>query len=200
MLGRFMHLRREELLLQKMKKVYLIHAWGMDSNEAWYPWLKKELEKKKIKVYAFDMLNTNNPKIESWVKYMEENIKEVDEETYFVGHSIGCQTIMRYLEKLPKHKEIGGCVFVAGWFNLDNLGKEEIIIAHPWVNTKINFDRIRRHMERSLCIFSDNDPYVSLSESKIFKDELGAKIIIKKGMRHFDEVEKIEEVLNFLLK
>lgn len=183
-----------------MKKVYLIHGWGRNSEEKWFVWLKQELTKKKIKVYAFDMPNTDNPKIETWVKFLEEKIKNIDEETYFVGHSIGCQTIMRFLEKLPKHKTIGGCVFVAGWFDLVNLTKEEIAIAHPWIETKINFDRIRRHMNNSLCIFSDNDDLVASSEHKIFKEELGAKIIIKKGAGHFENVEKIPEVLDFLVK
>ncbi len=183
-----------------MKTVYLIHKWGGNSEEKWFVWLKQELAKEGIKAYAFDMPDTDNPKIEKWVKYMESRIKNVDGETYFVGHSIGCQTIMRYLEKLPKHKTIGGCVFVAGWFGLTNLSKEEIAIAHPWINTKIDFDRIRRHMEKSLCIFSDDDNWVASSEHKIFREELGAKIIIKKGMGHFDDAEQIPEVLKFLLK
>jgi hypothetical protein len=183
-----------------MKTVYLIHGWGRSSEEKWFVWLKEELTKKKIKVYAFDMPNTDNPKIEEWVRYLEENIKNVDEETYFVGHSIGCQTVMRYLEKLPKHKIIGGCVFVAGWFDLVGLNKEEMAIAHPWINSKINFDRIKRHMKNSLCIFSDDDNWVASSERKTFKEELGAKIIIKKKMGHFENVEKIQEVLDFLIK
>ena len=99
----------------KNKKVYLIHGWGGSSEGGWFDWLKEEFSKCNIKVYAFDMPNTDNPKIEKWVKYLEENIKDVDEQTYFIGHSIGCQTIMRYLEKLHKHKKIAGCVFVAQW-------------------------------------------------------------------------------------
>jgi len=183
-----------------MKTVYLIHGWGRSSEEEWFTWLKEELTKKKIKVYAFDMPETDNPKIEGWVRYLEEKIKNVDEETYFVGHSIGCQTIMRFLEKLPKHKTIGGCCFVAGWFDLVNLTKEEMAIAHPWINTKIDFERIRRHMSNFLCVFSDDDNWVASSEHEVFKEKLGAKIIIKKKMGHFEGVEKIQEVLDFLIK
>jgi len=183
-----------------MKKAYLIHCWGGNSEGAWYNWLKKELEKKDITVYLFDMPDTNNPKMETWLKYMEENIPvdSLDEETYFVGHSIGCQTIMRFLEKLPKQKNIGGCVFVAGWFDLINLKPEEIEIAHPWINTKIDFARIKRHTDNFTAIFSDNDPVVHLDESKKFKEQLGAKIIIKKKQGHFDSVDKIPEILKVI--
>lgn len=38
-----------------------------------------------------------------------------DENTYFIGHSIGCQSIDRYLEILPSETKIGGVVYVAGW-------------------------------------------------------------------------------------
>jgi len=183
-----------------MKTVYLIHGWGRSSEEGWFVWLKEELAKKKIKVYAFDMPETNNPKIEAWVKFMEEKIKDANEETYFVGHSIGCQTIMRFLEKLPKNKTIGGCCFIAEWFDLVNLTKEEIAIAHPWINTKIDFERIRRHTDNFLCIFSDNDDWVDSSEHNLFKEKFGAKIIVKKKMGHFEDIKKIPEVLDFLVK
>jgi len=182
----------------KMKKVYLIHGWGGNSSsESWFKWLKEELRKKKYKVTAFDMPNTDNPKIEAWVGYLRKKINDVNEETYFIGHSIGCQTILRFLEKLHKHKKIGGCIFVAGWFDLINQEPEEIKIAHPWTNTKIDFIRILDHCNNFLAIFSDNDPYVHLDEVKKFRKNLGAKIIVKHGEGHFNETEKIPEILEF---
>ncbi len=182
----------------KIKKVYLIHGWGFNPEMNWYPWLKKEFLKKGFAVIVYDMPNTDAPKIEEWVRYLEKNIKEIDEQTYFVGHSIGCQTIMRFLEKLPKHKRIAGCVFVAPWFNLINLEAEEIKIAHPWINSKIDFGRIKEHCANFLAIFSKDDPSVHLDESNKFKENLGAKIIIKKGFGHFDSAEKIPEILEFI--
>jgi len=186
-----------------MKRVFLIHGWGGDATNHWFPWISKELTKKGYKIKSFDMPDTENPKIDEWVNYLGDNIlsQELDEHTYFIGHSIGCQTIMRYLEKIPKQIKIGGCVFVAPWFNLNNLDSEEVSIAHPWINNKIDFERINRHTKNILCIFSDNDPYDNLSDSKIFKEKMDAKIIVKKGEGHFtldDGVEKIPEVLEFI--
>jgi len=185
-------------LNNKMKKVYLIHGWGGSSEGGWFDWLKTELKARGYEVKAFDMPNTDEPKIEEWVGYLIDNIKDVDEETYFVGHSIGCQTVIRFLEKLHKHKKVGGCVFVAGWFDLINLEPEELLIAHPWVNSRIHFDRVLDHCNNFLAIFSDNDPYVHLNEIKKFEENLGAKIIIKKGLDHFNTVEKIPEILKFI--
>jgi len=186
-----------------MKKVYLIHGWGSSSKEPWFVWLEKELRKKGWEIYAFDMPNSENPKIEEWVDYLIKNIgpNNIDEHTFFVGHSIGAQTILRFLEKLHKHKRIGGCVFVSPWFDLINLEPEELEIAHPWINSQIDFGRILDHDTKFVCIFSDNDPYVHLDESKKFKEKLGAEIIVKKDKGHFDSasgVLKIPEILKYL--
>ncbi len=183
-----------------MKKVYLIHGWGGTGSGGWFNWLKQELPKKGFEVESFDMPNTETPKIEEWVGYLEEkiNLDEIDERTYFIGHSIGCQTIMRFLEKLHKHKKVGGCVFVAGWFDLIGLEKEEFEIAHPWINLEIHFERILDHCNNFLALFSDNDSLVHLDEVEKFKNNLDAKIIIKHDKGHFNEVEKIPEILEFV--
>ena len=82
-----------------MKKVYLVHGWGgSDSSEGWFGWLKKKSKENEIKVISFNMPNTNKPKIEEWVGFLEKNIKEIDKETYFIGHSVGCQAVLRFLE------------------------------------------------------------------------------------------------------
>jgi len=185
------------------KKVYLIHGWGGSSREEWFDWLKKELLNKGFEVKAFDMPNTENPKIEDWVGFLEEKISlgGIDEKTYFVGKSIGCQTIIRFLEKLHKHKKIAGCVFVAGWFNLTEEAYENELdkkLMHSWTTSEINFERVLDHCNNFLAIFSDNDPFVHLDEAEKFKEKLGAKRIIKHSKGHFDEVEEIPDILNFI--
>ena len=186
-----------------MKKVYLIHGWGGSSRGGWFDWLKQELPKMNIKVDALEMPNTDYPKIEEWVGYLMNTVKEIDEETYFVGHSVGCQAIMRFLEKLPESIKIKGCVFVAGWFNLKEEASEDdedLKIARPWLETPIDFEKVKQHTNNFLAIFSDNDPYVPLSDKEIFKEKLNAEIIVKNNQGHFNEAEKIEEALKFILK
>ncbi len=189
-----------------MKKVYLIHGWGgSDSSEGWFGWLKKELKERKIELTVFNMPNTDYPKIEEWTTFLKEKIKEteIDSETYFIGHSIGCQTILRYLEKLPEKMKIAGCIFIAGWFNLIEecyTNDEERQIAKPWIEKKIDIEKAKIHTNNFLAIFSDNDNCVPLSDSKIFKEKLGAKVVIKHNEGHFNETLKIPEIIDFLEK
>ena len=126
-----------------MKRVFLIHGWSGNPKEPWFVWIKKELEKRNFKVTIPKMPNPDYPKIDVWVNFLKRVIKNPDKNTYLIGHSIGCQTILRYLEKL--NKKIGGCVFVAGFFNLDNLEtKKEQKIARPWLKKNINFYKIKK--------------------------------------------------------
>lgn len=191
-------------LVKIVKKVYIIHGWEGYPENNWFPWLKKELEKRKFKVIIPSMPNTEEPKIEEWVSFLKKQVNQPDKNTYFIGHSIGCQTIMRYLETLRGDVKIGGIIFVAGWFNLINLEtKEAELIAKPWLETLINFNKILSHNKKFVVIFSDNDKFVPLTDAKLFKNRLGAKIIIEKNKGHFDDENLVKElpvVLKELLK
>ncbi len=88
--------------------------------------------------------------------------------------------MLRFLEKLHKHKRIGGCVFISPWLSLMNLEPEELEIAHPWINSHINFERIIDHKTNFTCIFSTNDPYVHLDESKSLRKSLVQRLLLKK--------------------
>lgn len=189
-----------------MKTVYLIHGWGgSDSSEGWFGWLKNELKKKEIKIIVFNMPNTDYPKINEWIGFLKENIKEEDlnEETYFIGHSIGCQAVLRYLEQLPENIKVSRGIFIAPWMELDKNtieeeGEEVKEIAKPWMETPINFEKVKKHTKDFLCILSDNDPYVPLSNEKFFKEKLNAKTVIKSNEEHFNETKEIKEIIDFI--
>ena len=182
-----------------MKKVYIIHGWGGYSEEGWFPWLKKELEAKGFEATVFEMPESQIPKIETWVKYLEDNIQDPDEETVLVGHSIGCQTILRYLEKLPLGVKVGKLILVAPWFVISNLKEEELPVAKPWEEIPIDEKNVLSHViSRIVAIFSDNDPFVSSSNQEIFSKEYEAEIIVQHKKGHFfgnDGVNELPVVL-----
>jgi uncharacterized protein len=168
-----------------MKRAFLIHGWGGNSQKDFFPWLKPQLEKLGYEVHVPDMPNTENPAIGPWVSKLSEIVGTPDRNTYFVGHSIGCQTILRYLEtiKIP----VGGAVFVAGWFNLENLESDaERKIAKPWIETPINTAKVRSVLPLSTLIISENDPYNCLEENKRKFAEIMTKGIVMPFSGHFN--------------
>ncbi len=185
-----------------VKKVFIVHGWEAHPEDEWYPWLKKELEKKGFQVEVPQMPNTDEPEIGAWLSFLKKKVGTPTTETFFVGHSIGCQTILRYLESLSSDAKVGGVIFVAGWFHLTNLETEAEETAKPWLETKIDFAKVKKHTKNFVAIFSDNDFWVPLDDAKIFEEKLNAKIITKHKMGHFrvkDGVGKFPEALNELL-
>lgn len=182
-----------------MKRVFIIHGWDGYPEHSWYLWLKRQLEEKGFQAFVPAMPDTEAPKINEWVNKIKEIVGEADKETFFVGHSIGCQAILRYLETLFPEIKVGGAVFVAPWMELDEQtikeeGEEIKEIAKPWMETPINWEKVKPHTGKFACILSDNDYYVPLSNKKIFEKNLGAKIIIDHNKGHFTEDDGIKEL------
>ncbi len=178
-----------------MKRVFIVHKWGGTPSSDWYPWLKKELEAKGYSVEVPSMPDTDNPKIDAWVGFLKEKVGNPDKDTYLVGHSIGCQTILRYLEKIDT--KVSSVVLVAGWVNLTpETFKEEGAedIAKPWLETPLDWDKIKANCGKFLSLFSDDDKCVPVSDAEIFKEKLGGEIIIQKGKGHYTEEDDITEI------
>ncbi len=180
-----------------MKRVIIVHGWSDSPEGSWFPWLKHKLEDKGFKVEVPEMPDTNTPKIDAWVKKLEQ--LNPDSDTILVGHSIGCQAIMRFLEKSSIKAK--GILFIAPWLTLKGLGNDEKIVAKPWLETPINFEKVKTN--KIIAIFCDNDPYVPISDEKIFKDKLNAETIIETGKGHFsadDGVTELPEALDAINK
>ena len=184
-----------------MKKIYLVHCWDGTKDDGWYPWLDKELSNDENKVFRFNMPNTTNPKIEEWVSYLDNQVDTLDSNTYFIGHSIGCQTIMRYLQS-KEVCSIGGILFVAPWLDLleEAISDEESYnTAKPWLTEEIDFMKVKQFTTNITCIFSDNDYFVSLDQKDKFQELLGANIAIVHNKGHIsqdDEVYELKEILD----
>lgn len=167
-------------------RVIIVHGWGGYPEEGWRPWLKEKLERKGFKVLVPAMPDTDNPKIETWVPKLAQVVGQPDMKTILIGHSMGCQAILRYLETLPKSQNVDKVILVAGFGPyLSGLTAEEKLTVKPWVETSLDFEKIKSKAKAFIAVFSDNDPYVPLEgNSKLFKEKLGAKIIVEYNKGH----------------
>jgi len=186
-----------------MKRVIVIHGWGGVPEEGWRPWLRDELEKKGFEVLIPAMPDTEHPKFKPWLNKLIKAVGKPDKDTYLVGHSLGPITILRFLKGLKQGEQIGGCVFVAGFsheLNKNNIDDTEI---RPFFDHPVDWDKVKKHCKKFVAINSDNDEYVPLKEGKVFKEKLGAELIIKHNMGHIgvdDNITELPEVLDSLLK
>ncbi len=166
------------------KRIIIVHGWGGSPTNDWIRWATETFRQKGYEVITPLMPDTENPVIEKWVGHLKFVVGAVDKNTYLIGHSIGCQTIMRFLEAADARA--GGAIFVAGFFDLTNQSKEEKEIARPWLQTPIDYAKIKANLIRSVVVLSDNDPYVSYAETKNdFETRVGSRVITVPSAGHF---------------
>jgi predicted alpha/beta hydrolase family esterase len=185
-----------------MKKVYIVHGWDGSPDEPLFLWLDKNLTDKGYEVKRLSMPDPKVPVIEKWIGKLKEEITP-DENTILVGHSVGCQAVMRYLETQDENLRIAGMLLLAPWMHLDQTtieeeGEEVIEIARPWMETPINFEKLKMTSPKITAIFSDNDDFVPVSEEKFFADKLSAKTIMEHEKGHFSPAENIYELQSAL--
>jgi len=187
------------------KKAYLIHGWEGNPEEPMYKWIGEKLIEQGFEFIAPMMPNSEEPEINAWINKIKEIVKDLNEETIFIGHSIGCQAVLRYLETL-KDEKVGKIILIAPWMKLDEQtieeeGEEVKEIARPWMKIPIDFNKVKERCKEIICIFSDDDPYVPLSEEDFFKEKLNAKTIILEKRKHFDPgsgIKDLPEILEFI--
>ncbi|MBI2017595.1 alpha/beta hydrolase [Candidatus Daviesbacteria bacterium] len=172
------------------KRVIIVHGWSGSPAKDFFPWLREELEKKGYEVMAPTMPNPDYPKIENWVPYLAKIVGEVRADDVLVGHSMGCQTILRFLEGLPENKKVGKVILVAGFgAYLKGLTEEEQQIAQSWIDSTLNLEEVKTKANSFVAVFSDNDPFVPLEiNKKLFEEKLGAKVYIEHNKGHFNEM------------
>ncbi|MCR4311011.1 MAG: alpha/beta fold hydrolase [Candidatus Taylorbacteria bacterium] len=166
------------------KNVYLVHGWEGKPDNHWFPWLTWELKTRGFEVYSLTMPSPAEPKVSEWIAEIKNIVGRPNKDTYFVGHSLGCLAILRYFEKLPKTARVGGAVFVAGFLSSLSISAIEEFCTPP-----LDVEKAKKHCERVVTIFSDNDGYVSMERSLEFQKALGAKGILERGKGHFTKSE-----------
>lgn len=188
-----------------MQRIFLIHGWGGSPDNDWFPWANKALTEKGYEVVVPEMPETEHPKIGPWVNKLSDVVGEIRESDIFVGHSIGCQTILRFLEGVTNGEKTNKLIFVAPWWflNLENLDADEKI-ARPWIDSIIDFEKVRLRIGDMICIFSDNDPFVPLEKNRdFFEDKFKPQTVVVKSAGHFiedDGMTKLEMLLDFFDK
>ncbi len=74
----------------------LVHGWKGWPDNAWFPWLRRELEKQGMTTEALKMPNPLWPDRREWIKTLSDAI--TGPETILIGHSLGCPTILFALQ------------------------------------------------------------------------------------------------------
>lgn len=178
------------------KRLFIIHGYEGSPHANWLPWLKREAEKNGFEVFVPALPNPNKPILEHWLNCLQEVVDKVDRNTYFIGHSLGCATILRFLQRQTGTSQAGGVVLVAGFAEPISLSELNGFTSGDWDDK-----RIINAAHKITIINSDDDPLVPLVVGERMRDRFGAKLVVMHGAGHISEdfgYTKLSEALGEL--
>jgi predicted alpha/beta hydrolase family esterase len=175
--------------------VLVVHAFGGHPAKFWYPRLR-EFISGTADVEVLSMTNAHTPKISAWVADLASRTATAASEAqeaagcsprdvFLVGHSVGCQAIVRFLALSGTSQvfaggwlRLGGVLLVAAWFAV--LDPWETI--EPWCTTPFDCAAARTALGGSpmQVLLSDNDKYTPDFEQNAAQwlERLGATVRI----------------------
>ena len=171
----------------KKYKIYLIHGYTASSESNWFPNFKKELENYDIDISILNMPNSQNPKLNEWIVYMDNSIKEYDENTIFIGHSLGCVTILNFLSN-NSSKKIKGLFLISGF--IEDTPIPELL---EFVKPELNYDEIIKLTRNRLVISAKDDDIINYEYSQVLAERLESKFILLDKGKHFIDRDNFTE-------
>ena len=177
-------------------RAILIHGFQGHPLHGFRPWLKNELEAKGWEVTIPSMPSPDEPDADEWVAAIANETARGRgsavmnaKDCVLVGHSLGCIAILRYLER--EKTKVRGVVLVAGF--AEKLG-DDFKAIDCFVDTPLDFVKVKKNCGKMVAIFSDNDPYVPLSQVALFEKKLGATAMVLHARGHFSSSDGTKEL------
>ena len=171
----------------------LVHGLKGWPDNAWFPWLRKELEKRGFTTESLKLPNPVLPERDAWVRLVKESIKGPD--TILIGHSLGCAAILIALQEYdgPPVKQVV-CVSGVGRPYLSNAIVDKIKEWTGWFSQPVDFSKIKPKAERWSVIHSPQDYIVPFKEGEWLAEQLGVPVIEPKVRGHLIQEEGCMEL------
>jgi len=184
-----------------MKTAFIFHGTEGYPEENWFPWLKKELEKKGYKVIVPHFPSPPNvpAKIVEWSRVLKKYVNYLTEETLLIGHSLGGIFTLRVLEEIKK--PVKAAIFVGtpiGVRPILNYDRDQAFSGFSFDWTSI----IKKAQHFSV-FHSDDDPYVALANGEELAHHLHVPLTFVPKAGHFNTksgYKKFERLLDKLDK
>lgn len=164
-----------------MSTIFIIHGVGGNSEENWFPWLKKELEALGHKVIVPNFPTPKDQTLSHWLKTMSQYEKHIDKDTIFIGHSLGVPFILTLLEKHP----VKAAFLVAGFVGkVENKFDDSMT---TFAQKQFDWQKITANCKTFTIFHSDNDQYIKLEKAQELANLLKTKVTIIKRAGHFNK-------------
>lgn len=183
-----------------MNNYLIVHGSFGSPFGNWFPYLRRELEKRELVVYTPDMPSgVGYQNYDNWSNVMKTYVDAgiINENTVIFAHSIAPVFVCKFLiENSIKVKRL---VLVCGFNNYLGINDD-----YDAVNESMyldNLEEVKNYCNDIVCFYSDNDPYVTFDKEKEFADMIAStQIVIQKGGHLNSEsgYDEFEELLKYI--
>ena len=165
-----------------MEKVFIFHGTGAGKYDHWFPEIKKKLEQEDIEVCRPEFPTPEGQTLENWKKVLDEQDKEIDEDTVLIGHSTGAVFILSLLEEIDTTVEAS---FLISGFT-GKLGIEFDDLNETFAEKDFDFENIKASSKEFYVFHSNSDPYVPLEKGAELASNLSANLELVAEAGHFN--------------
>ncbi|WP_045960644.1 RBBP9/YdeN family alpha/beta hydrolase [Xenorhabdus poinarii] len=164
------------------KKIIIVHGYMASSSSHWFPWLKEKLQQQGAEVIVPTMPESSAPEPEAWADMLMDIVPEVDKNSIFIGHSLGCIAVLRHLESIrSRYRHLGGYVLVAGFDSPQRTLPE----LNTFTVEPLDYAFLREITEHRISLISANDDIVSPQSSLKLAHSLQTEVINVANSGHF---------------
>ena len=183
------------------KRVFIIHGFDAHPRKHWFVWLKQQVENLGASAEILSMPNPQKPILEEWIECIKHNVGMPNKDTFFVAHSLGTISTLRYIHTLKQDKQnpkIGGILLVSGFCNplpslpeLDSFAKGDL-----------DFANIITRVKNRIVISAQDDEIVPYEFSKNLAQNIEATFVGEPKGGHFMQSDGFDtfELLFALLR
>jgi predicted alpha/beta hydrolase family esterase len=170
---------------ERTSNIFIFHGTEGHPKENWFPWLKQVLQNKGYNVIVpqFPSPPVVAAKISEWFDVLRDYEKYINEDTVFVGHSLGGVFTLRVLEKLEHPVKaailVGAPIGAKPILNYDR--------DNSFSGFEFDWNSIKSKAKNFAVYQSDNDPYVGLDNGKELAQHLGIELSFIPNAGHFNK-------------
>lgn len=139
------------------------------------------MEKAGATVSIIDLPTPDAPAPDQWQHALQSQITTLDADTYFVAHSLGSITLLKFLEKATLKDAIGGYILVSGF----NARLPQLPELDSFTSPSIDCDRLTQITDNRVVIAAIDDPIVPYALSRELATCLQAKFVPAEHGGHF---------------
>lgn len=181
--------------------VFIFHGTMSSPEGNWFPWLEKELKGLGIEVFVPKFPTPEGQNLDNWLKTFEPYQKYVNQDSVFVGHSMGPGFIFRLLE--ARQSSIKAGVLVAPFYKELDLPEPFSKLIKTFIDRPFDWEKIKQNCPIFTVFCGTGDPYVPLEQPKFIAEKLETELKIIKDGKHLNSEAgyiKFPEVLEELKK